>query len=121
MRAQCLIVLFVACFPAVCTAQQPPTENLVKLSEAQKQGQLLFQQRCSICHTILSATNRKTYGPLLGKDVVNNNEDFIRKSIMDGQEGLMPGFKYGLTRAEINDIIEFLKTVDKPSRSGAWY
>src|ERR1700674_5513355 len=106
MRAQCLIVLFVACFPAVCTAQQPPAENLVELSEAQKQGQLLFQQRCSICHTLLSATYRKTYGPLLGMDVVNNNEDFMRRSIMDGREDLMPGFKYGLTRAEIDAIIE---------------
>jgi mono/diheme cytochrome c family protein len=121
MRTQFLVVLFVACFPTVRTAQQPPAENLLKLSEAQKQGQLLFQQRCSICHTVLSATNRKTYGPLLGKDVVNNNEDLVRKAIMDGQEDLMPGFKYGLTRADINDIIEFLKTVDKPSRSTAWY
>ncbi len=27
----------------------------------------------------------------------------------------MPGFKYGLTRPEIDSIIEYLKTVKRPS------
>jgi hypothetical protein len=33
----------------------------------------------------------------------------------------MPGFKYGLTASEINDIIEYLKTVERPVGPSAWY
>jgi hypothetical protein len=29
---------------------------------------------------------------------------------------MMPGFKYGMTRAEIDSIIEYLKTVSRPAR-----
>jgi hypothetical protein len=34
--------------------------------------------------------------------------------MMEGETGLMPGFRYGLDAGEINAIIEYLKTVDKP-------
>jgi mono/diheme cytochrome c family protein len=46
---------------------------------------------------------------------VEDNEDTIRETIMEGREGLMPGFKYGLARPEIDSIIEYLKTVKRPS------
>jgi hypothetical protein len=31
----------------------------------------------------------------------------------------MPGFQYGLTRAEIDSIVEYLKTVNRPARPKA--
>jgi len=46
---------------------------------------------------------------------VEDNEDTIRDTILEGREALMPGFKYGLTRPEIDSIIEYLKTVKRPS------
>jgi len=114
-----LIVLVL--LPLALQAQQSDSGSPVKLNQAQKHGQLVFQQRCSVCHSMLTETNRKTYGPRLDKQLVDGNEDAIRQTIENGREGLMPGFKYGLTPSEINDIIEYLKTVDKLPRQTSWY
>jgi mono/diheme cytochrome c family protein len=85
------------------------------LTDTQKEGRRIFQQRCAVCHTLPTVVSKR-YGPALYKEIVEDNEDNIRDTIMDGREGLMPGFKYGLTRAEIDSIIEYLKTVSRPAR-----
>jgi len=85
------------------------------LTDTQKDGRRIFQQRCAVCHTLPTVMSKR-YGPALYKEIVEDNDDNIRDVIMDGREGLMPGFKYGLTRAEINSIIEYLKTVNRPAR-----
>lgn len=85
------------------------------LTDAQKEGRRIFQQRCAVCHTLPTVVSKR-YGPALYKEIVQDNEDNIRDAIMDGREGLMPGFKYGLSRAEIDSIIEYLKTVNRPVR-----
>jgi len=88
------------------------------LTETQKEGRRIFEQRCAVCHT-LPTVIAKRYGPALYKGIVEDNEDNIRDTIMEGREGMMPGFKYGLSRAEIDSIIEYLKTVDRPARPKA--
>jgi mono/diheme cytochrome c family protein len=93
-------------------AQQPSGATL---TDAQKEGRRIFQQRCAVCHTLPTVVSKR-YGPALYKEIVEDNEDNIRDVIMDGREGLMPGFKYGLTRAEVDTIIEYLKTVNRPTR-----
>jgi mono/diheme cytochrome c family protein len=85
------------------------------LTETQKDGRRIFQQRCAVCHTLPTVVSKR-YGPALYKEIVADNEDNIRDTIMEGREGLMPGFKYGLTRAETDSIIEYLKTVNRPAR-----
>jgi mono/diheme cytochrome c family protein len=115
MRVKAFFLLLFVSFPLFSHAQQSDAANSAKLNDREKRGQLVFQQRCSICHSMLSITDRKTYAPFLYRDMVDGNEDFIRKAISDGQDRLMPGFKYGLTTSEINDVIEFLKTVKKPA------
>jgi mono/diheme cytochrome c family protein len=85
------------------------------LTDAQKEGRRIFQQRCAVCHTLPTVVSKR-YGPALYKEIVEDNEDNIRETIMEGREGLMPGFKYGLTRAETDSIIEYLKTVNRPAR-----
>jgi mono/diheme cytochrome c family protein len=84
------------------------------LTDTQKEGRRIFQQRCAVCHTPPTVV-AKRYGPALYKEIVEDNEDAIRDTIMEGREALMPGFKYGLTRPEIDAIIEYLKTVKRPS------
>jgi mono/diheme cytochrome c family protein len=86
------------------------------LTDTQKDGRRIFQQRCAVCHTLPTVVSKR-YGPALYKEIVDDNEDNIRDTIMEGREGLMPGFKYGLTHAEIDSIIEYLKTVNRPARS----
>ena len=85
------------------------------LTDAQKEGRRIFQQRCAVCHTLPTVVSKR-YGPALYKEIVEDNEDNIRDAVMEGREGLMPGFKYGLTRAEVDSIIEYLKTVNRPAR-----
>src|SRR5216683_4148211 len=85
------------------------------LTDTQKDGRRIFQQRCAVCHTLPTVVSRR-YGPALYKEIVEGNEDNIRDTVLEGREGLMPGFKYGLTRAEIDSIIEYLKTVNRPAR-----
>lgn len=88
------------------------------LTDTQKDGRRIFQQRCAVCHTLPTVVSKR-YGPVLYKEIVEDNEDNIRDTILEGREGLMPGFKYGLTRAEIDSIIEYLKTVNRPARPKA--
>ena len=93
-------------------AQQPKPNN--PLTDTQKEGRRIFQQRCAVCHTPPTVI-AKRYGPALYKEIVEDNEDTIRDTILEGREALMPGFKYGLTRPAIDSIIEYLKTVKRPS------
>ena len=99
-------------FSSPLRAQQPKPNN--PLTDTQKEGRRIFQQRCAICHTPPTVI-AKRYGPALYKEIVEDNEDTIRDTILEGREALMPGFKYGLTRPEIDSIIEYLKTVKRPS------
>ncbi len=85
------------------------------LNNTQREGRRIFEQRCAVCHTPPTVVSKR-YGPALYKELVQDNQDNIRDTIMEGREGLMPGFKYGLTRAEVDSIIEYLKTVNRPSR-----
>ena len=104
-------------FCAPMRAQQPANaaSNSTPLTNVQKEGRRIFQQRCAVCHTLPTVVSKR-YGPALYKELVEDNEDNIREAIMDGREGLMPGSKYGLTNAEVDSIVEYLKTVNRPAR-----
>ncbi len=56
------------------------------------------------------------YGPSLNADTILGREDSIRAIIAEGENGLMPGFKYTLEPSEINALIKYLKTVEKPAK-----
>ena len=111
-----LFYLGVLGFFPICSsplrAQQPKPNST--LTDTQKEGRRIFQQRCAVCHTPPTVVARQ-YGPALYKEIVEDNEDTIRDTILEGREALMPGFKYGLTRPAIDSIIEYLKTVKRPS------
>lgn len=100
------------CPPLAILAQQQSSPDH-PLSDTQKIGQRLFQQRCSVCH-IPPALTKISYGLRLYKDSVEGNEDFVREYIVNGREGFMPGWKYTLGPDQINDIIEYLKTIERP-------
>ena len=92
-------------------AQQPAAS----LNDMQKDGRRIFQQRCAVCHTLPTVVSKR-YGPALYREIVQDNDDNIRQVILEGREGLMPGFQYGLKRTEVDSIIEYLKTVERPAR-----
>jgi mono/diheme cytochrome c family protein len=108
MRLICVAVISFMAVPLLAQGQQSGT----KLTDQQKAGRRLFQQRCAICHTP-PTVNSKTYGPALYKDIVEGNEDSVREFITNGQPNQMPGFRYGLSSPEIDDIVEYLKVAPK--------
>jgi mono/diheme cytochrome c family protein len=107
-----IVLALLVATPLALRAQQSST---APLTDAQKDGRRIFQQRCAVCHTLPTVVSKR-YGPALYKELVEDNEDNIRDIIIEGREGSMPGFKYGLTRAEIDSIIEYLKTVNRPAK-----
>jgi mono/diheme cytochrome c family protein len=116
MRSGALIFLLVG-LPLAVLAQQDKSTSPVTLNEAQILGRRVFQQRCAVCHTE-STPGARRYGPALYEELVDGNEDTIRDFIGNGSKGKMPGFKYGLEPSEINAIVEYLKTVSRPTKRG---
>lgn len=115
IRKSYMILLGLGVFLAISLPLGAQQSSGAPLTDAQKDGRRIFQQRCAVCHTLPTVVSKR-YGPALYKEIVEDNEDNIRDVILDGREGLMPGFKYGLTRAEVDSIIEYLKTVNRPAR-----
>ena len=106
-------LLCFAIFPLAASAQQASADK--QLTDAQKLGRRVFEQRCGICHEQARA-GFQTYAPLLYKDLINGSEDPIKEIIRNGS-AKMPGFKLGLQPAEIDAIVEYLKTVPKPAKT----
>jgi mono/diheme cytochrome c family protein len=115
IRKHLMLLIGLALFLAISLPLHAQQSTRAPLTDDQKDGRRIFQQRCAVCHTLPTVVSKR-YGPALYKEIVEDNEDNIRDTIMEGREGLMPGFKYGLTRAEIDSIIEYLKTVSRPAR-----
>jgi len=103
MRAGALISLFLfSLFPLTLWGQ----ESSVML------GRRIYEQHCGICHT--QPTASPMYGNLLYRDLVDANEEMFRAYIRNGSKR-MPGYKYALEPAEIDAIVEYLKTVPNPA------
>jgi mono/diheme cytochrome c family protein len=109
------MILIALGFLAISLPLRAQQSSGAPLTDTQKEGRRNFQQRCAVCHTLPTIVSKR-YGPALYKEIVQDNEDNIRDTIMEGREGLMPGFKYGLTRVEIDSIVEYLKTVNRSAR-----
>ena len=114
-RATSILLFLLTSFSLATPAQQDGTDS--SLNDTQKLGRRIFHQRCGVCHTQPTRTS-PMYGPVLYKDIVEGNEDTIRQFIRSGS-ARMPGFKYGLEPLEIDAIVEYLKTVPKPLKSGS--
>ena len=82
------------------------------VTDAEKAGQKLFFQRCSVCH-MGTGPAYKLYGPPLYGDVVKaKGDEAVRTKIMEGSP-TMPGWKYTFRPAEVDKIIAFVKTLTK--------
>lgn len=86
-----------------------------KLSEQSRRGEGLFLQRCSICHLPrkLKFGSPPVVGPSLSgqfKDASPEQMKALRGFILKGGPD-MPGFQYGLDSKQIDDLIEYLKSL----------
>jgi mono/diheme cytochrome c family protein len=92
-----------------------PLPSIKNLTAAQASGKKLFVQRCSVCH-LPALPSYTAYGPLLDRSVVaDRGEDAIRQQIVQGS-ARMPGYQYTLSPAEIDEIVNYLKTLELPKK-----
>jgi mono/diheme cytochrome c family protein len=99
-------------------AQSQPAATMPgpeKLSEQARRGEGLFLQRCSLCHLPrkLKFGSPPVIGPSLSgqfKDAAPDQLKTLRGFILKGGPD-MPGFQYGLEPKEVDDLIEYLKTL----------
>jgi cytochrome c oxidase subunit 2 len=81
------------------------------------QGKTLFTQQCGTCHTLADASTTAEVGPDLDKVLAGKNADFIRKSIVDPNAEIAPGFQpnvmpgnFGesLSQQQLDSLVEYL-------------
>jgi mono/diheme cytochrome c family protein len=85
------------------------------LGAAQKEGRRIFQQKCAVCH-VPAYPGATALGPGLSNAILTN-ETAVQDTIANGLYGgpdKMPGFKYTLTPEQIQNIIDYLRTLDQP-------
>ena len=112
-----LVVSLLCLASAAIAGQQPGSQPA--LSNQQKEGRRLFQQKCAVCHMPILPTDGggTPYARMLGKSLVDRNEEYVRRAIADGTGPRMPGWKYTLRADQIDALVSYLKTIETPGRT----
>lgn len=85
------------------SAEAPPDEIM--------KGRVLWLQRCAFCHDGVGTPTYNTMGPWIDSELVQKRGDAaVREKILKGSSA-MPGFQYGLSAAQVDQVLAFLKTV----------
>jgi mono/diheme cytochrome c family protein len=98
---------------SIATSSPEPGRSM---NEQQVRGEGLFLQRCSLCHLTQAKRLRpdsRPYGPSLTsllRDAGAAKEQAVREIILQGGPR-MPGFQYGFTAEQMDDLMAFLKTL----------
>jgi cytochrome c553 len=74
-------------------------------------GRVLWVQKCAFCHDGLGQSTYRTMGPWLDQDLIKALTDDATKIIIQTGTAHMPAFKYGLSSSQLDDLLDFLKTV----------
>jgi mono/diheme cytochrome c family protein len=107
--------LLAAALPFGVAAEGAPDASF---TDAQREGLRLFSQSCGVCHTLVQQRTRQ-YGPALSRETLGGDEELIREYIGNGTPR-MPGFRYNFEPAQIDAIVQYIKTVPpQPTPAGA--
>jgi mono/diheme cytochrome c family protein len=82
-----------------------------KVLETVFRGRVLWVQKCAFCHDGFGQPTYKTMGPWIDQDMVKLLTDDVIKIIIQSGTARMPAFKYALNAAQLDDLLNFLKTV----------
>ena len=89
-------------------------EELVRPSDVPDdvvKGRAVWVQRCAFCHDGLGTPTYNTLGPWLDAALVElRGEEAVRTKILNGS-ATMPGFQYGLSEEQVDQLIALLKTI----------
>src|ERR1700689_3841447 len=78
-----VFLIFLGIVPLSARAQQQQANTEKPLTDTQKLGQRIFEQRCGICHAPARGAF-VMYGPYLYKGLINGSEDAIKQMIITG-------------------------------------
>ena len=106
-RIAALLLLSAALWPQATSAAQ------VNLNARQMHGRQLLTQNCNVCH-LPQDPGAPTYGPTLNKASANGDDTLMRQVIENGLVK-MPGWKYTLSKSDIDDVIAYIKTIPDPA------
>ena len=99
--------------PARAPSDVVPLASIKSLTPSQAAGKKLFVQRCSVCH-LPALPSYSAYGPVLdGNMIAELGEQTVRNQLLKGS-ARMPGFQYTLSAAEIDETLDYLKTLAAP-------
>ena len=87
------------------TQQGPPAETPPAETQQAANGQQIFSQNCSSCHTLAAAGANGQVGPNL--DDLRPDEETVVRQVFDGGVG-MPAFGDRLSDKEINAVARFV-------------
>ena len=109
------LLLFASCLSPVSAQDLPARPSL---PAAEREGQRLFLQRCSVCHWG-APPNFIEYGPILSRTLIERRgDDRVRETILDGSPR-MPGFRYALDGEQVDAVLAYLKTLEEFERPDA--
>jgi mono/diheme cytochrome c family protein len=108
MKPLLFSLILLSLLPPLHSQTTPPPGPL---TERELNGKKMLQQRCSICH-LRQLPSDRMYGPPLNAGTVNGKEAAVRELILKGTPR-MPGFQYGLASEQVDNIIAYLKTIEK--------
>jgi mono/diheme cytochrome c family protein len=102
----CLVSLPILFVPSSATSA--PNASTQASSD---RGAAIFRKSCSVCHSVHSGETKvgpSLYGVL--SEGSGRSEETVRHAITDGKD-TMPAFKETLEPREIDDLLEYLKTL----------
>jgi mono/diheme cytochrome c family protein len=91
-------------------------------SQNERLGRKAFQTRCAMCHvgqdpaTELATDGARrppAFGPLLSKNSLRGDAAALKEKIKNGGPR-MPPYKYALKDEQIDQVIAFMKTIERP-------
>jgi mono/diheme cytochrome c family protein len=111
------IFLYLKSLPPVRRRTPPPAyAEEVHTATGAARGKLLFAARCQACHGEQGMGELVTSGRLAAVVPFYTDQDF-RNFVEEGQVPLkMPGFRKTLSRADLDDIIAYVRTWKTPER-----
>ena len=82
-----------------------------KVPETVFRGRVLWLQKCAYCHDGLGQPTYKTMGPWVDQEMVKTLTEDVVKILIRSGTTRMPAFKDGLSEPQLDDLVNFLKSV----------
>jgi mono/diheme cytochrome c family protein len=105
LTAAVIVTAFVITASGACAEGAPDAA----FNDTQREGLRLFSQSCGVCHTLIQQRT-KQYGPVLSRDTLGGDEEAMRDYIGNGTPR-MPGFRFNFEPAQIDAIVQYIKTI----------